>query len=146
MLIFLKYFNQNPIYNTQTYCQLWNFTQTTTTSTTTTRILPTWKTSTIDNINNEFAYIESSYEYSTNSTAASSRHPPRHIVKTTSRVCYGEGFYDPHHKLPPEPNIALISLILLIGTCTLALLLKKLRLSNFLGSYVYTHITQSYIL
>lgn len=37
---------------------------------------------------------------------------------------------------PPEPNIALISIMLLIGTCVLALSLKKLRRSNFFGSYV----------
>lgn len=36
----------------------------------------------------------------------------------------------------PEPNIALISLILLVNTCGIALLLKKLRRSNFFGSYV----------
>lgn len=36
----------------------------------------------------------------------------------------------------PEPNIALISIMLLFGTCILALGLKKLRRSNFFGSYV----------
>jgi hypothetical protein len=35
-----------------------------------------------------------------------------------------------------EANIALLSLILLIGTCTLALALKKLRRSIFFGAYV----------
>jgi hypothetical protein len=35
-----------------------------------------------------------------------------------------------------SPNIALISLILLIGTCVVALLLKKLRRSMFFGAYV----------
>lgn len=35
-----------------------------------------------------------------------------------------------------EPNIALLSLILLIGTCVMALTLKKLRRSIFFGAYV----------
>ena len=35
-----------------------------------------------------------------------------------------------------KPNIALLSVILLMSTCFMALLLKKLRRSNFLGSYV----------
>ena len=34
----------------------------------------------------------------------------------------------------PRPNIALLSLILLIGTCCIALALKKLRRSVFLGA------------
>jgi len=38
----------------------------------------------------------------------------------------------------PQANIALLSLILLIGTCTLALALKKLRRSIFFGAYVST--------
>jgi hypothetical protein len=36
----------------------------------------------------------------------------------------------------PEPNIALYSLILLVGTCVVALALKKLRRSMFFGAYV----------
>jgi hypothetical protein len=36
----------------------------------------------------------------------------------------------------PSPNIALLSLILLIGTCVMALALKKLRRSVFFGAYV----------
>lgn len=36
----------------------------------------------------------------------------------------------------PSPNIALLSLILLVGTCVLALALKKLRRSVFFGAYV----------
>jgi len=36
----------------------------------------------------------------------------------------------------PEANIALISLLLLIGTCAVALFLKKLRRSKFFGAYV----------
>jgi hypothetical protein len=36
----------------------------------------------------------------------------------------------------PQPNIALLSLILLIGTCCMALSLKKLRRSIFLGAVV----------
>ena len=39
-------------------------------------------------------------------------------------------------KTLPEPNIALISFLLIICTCVLALALKKLRRSNFFGSYV----------
>ena len=35
-----------------------------------------------------------------------------------------------------SPNIALLSLILLIGTCVIALTLKKLRRSVFFGAYV----------
>ena len=35
-----------------------------------------------------------------------------------------------------QPNIALLSLSLCIGTCAIALALKKLRLSNFFSSYV----------
>lgn len=38
-----------------------------------------------------------------------------------------------------EPNIALLSLILLIGTCVMALTLKKLRRSIFFGAYVSDH-------
>jgi hypothetical protein len=47
-----------------------------------------------------------------------------------------ENFYNKLPLTPPEPNIALISILLLIGTCTLALILKKLRRSPFFGSYV----------
>lgn len=36
----------------------------------------------------------------------------------------------------PRPNIALLSLMLLIGTCSMALSLKKLRRSIFLGAVV----------
>ena len=36
----------------------------------------------------------------------------------------------------PSPNIALLSMILLIGTCVMALALKKLRRSVFFGAYV----------
>jgi len=36
----------------------------------------------------------------------------------------------------PNPNIALLSMILLIGTCVIALMLKKLRRSIFFGAYV----------
>ena len=36
----------------------------------------------------------------------------------------------------PEPNLALISVSLLIGTCVIALVLKKLRRSRFFGSYI----------
>ena len=41
-----------------------------------------------------------------------------------------------HYLRPSEPNVALFSLILLIGTCVIALGLKKLRRSKFFGSYV----------
>lgn len=41
--------------------------------------------------------------------------------------------YDTHY---PQPNIALISIILLFSTCAIALLLKKLRRSNFFGSII----------
>lgn len=37
---------------------------------------------------------------------------------------------------PPEPNIALISAILLIGTCMIALILKRLRRSYYLPTFV----------
>jgi hypothetical protein len=48
----------------------------------------------------------------------------------------------PNHssKSSPSPNIALLSLILLIGTCVLALTLKKLRRSVFFGAYVNIYI------
>ena len=39
-------------------------------------------------------------------------------------------------KPPPVPNKALISFCLLVGTCGLALILKKLRRSVFFGSYI----------
>ena len=39
-----------------------------------------------------------------------------------------------HHV--PSPNIALMSLMLVIGTCVMALALKKLRRSVFFGAYV----------
>lgn len=36
----------------------------------------------------------------------------------------------------PEPNIALLSVIYVVCTCCMALVLKKLRRSNFFSSYV----------
>lgn len=47
--------------------------------------------------------------------------------------------YTIHNKKPdhiPVPNKALISFCLLIGTCALAMCLKKLRRSVFFGSYI----------
>ena len=43
---------------------------------------------------------------------------------------------DPSSKHIPSPNKALLSLILLVGTCVMALTLKKLRRSVFFGAYV----------
>lgn len=45
---------------------------------------------------------------------------------------YDQDSYKNH---TPEPNIALLSLILLVGTCVVALALKKLRRSMFFGAY-----------
>ena len=49
--------------------------------------------------------------------------------------------YQSHFKSPSptkenQPNVALISMTLLLGTCAIALALKKLRRSSFFGSYV----------
>ena len=48
------------------------------------------------------------------------------------------GTSSPKAYLPhlPSPNIALMSLILVVGTCGMALALKKLRRSVFFGAYV----------
>lgn len=54
--------------------------------------------------------------------------------ETTTCLIYSNDDKISDHKA--EPNIALLSLILLIGTCTLALALKKLRRSIFFGAYV----------
>jgi len=61
-----------------------------------------------------------------------------------STSIYGE--YDTkvnHHyhyansgRFVPEPNIALLSFMLVVGTCVMALFLKKLRRSNFFSSYI----------
>jgi hypothetical protein len=55
---------------------------------------------------------------------------------STSRRCEIYGEDERYKNYIPSPNIALLSLILLIGTCVLALSLKKLRHSVFFGSYV----------
>lgn len=54
------------------------------------------------------------------------------------RIGYmNEKMHEPLHQYhAPEPNVALLSLILFLGTCAIALALKKLRRSNFFGSYV----------
>ena len=41
-----------------------------------------------------------------------------------------------HYVRPSEPNVALLSFLLLVGTCVIALGLKKFRRSKFFGSYV----------
>lgn len=120
-----KYFNENPIYDTQKYCELWNYT------------LPTgerqqvWPYSTFNTSANLFESSTEWFDENSTTTVSSTRTS----ATLTPKLCYD---YTSGHKnkSPPEPNIALISLILVIGTCTLTLLLKKLRLSNFLGSYV----------
>lgn len=59
-------------------------------------------------------------------------------VNKTEENCwiYKDEFADEESNHIPNPNIALLSLILLIGTCVIALALKKLRRSVFFGAYV----------
>ena len=47
-----------------------------------------------------------------------------------------ENYANEKNHVNPNPNIALLSLILMIGTCVIALVLKKLRRSMFFGAYV----------
>lgn len=47
-----------------------------------------------------------------------------------------DDLYANHSFAREQPNVALLSMFLLIGTCTIALALKKLRRSKFFGSYV----------
>ncbi|CAF0838647.1 unnamed protein product, partial [Brachionus calyciflorus] len=98
------YFQKNPIYKSQRYCELFNETTYSMYS----------KQAVVVNDNN-----------STNTTE----------FHTNNRCFQMDTIYQLDNK-PAEPNIALISLILLIGTCAMALLLKKLRRSNFFGSYI----------
>ena len=53
---------------------------------------------------------------------------------TANESCYTSPYYKPHPS--PEPNIALISVILIFCTFFLAHCLKALRKSKFLRSYV----------
>jgi hypothetical protein len=61
-----------------------------------------------------------------------------------STSIYGEYDTDVNHhyhyansgRFVPEPNIALLSFMLVIGTCVMALFLKKMRRSNFFSSYI----------
>ena len=58
------------------------------------------------------------------------------ITKSRCLIEYYDTEQVSHKTHSPEPNIALYSLILLIGTCVVALALKKLRRSMFFGAYV----------
>ena len=55
---------------------------------------------------------------------------------STNNICHLYYDDDPPERRTQQPNIALLSLILLIGTCVIALALKKLRRSIFFGAYV----------
>lgn len=124
----LKYFKQNPIYNTQKYCELWNLTSPSTNLSSSSTKYFSSMTPTTSEESSTLGDKNSSILYTSTKLLLD--------ISTNKGSCY-EGSSSSYHKYkPPEPNIALISLILLVGTCTLALLLKKLRLSNFLGSYV----------
>ena len=131
----IKYFKVDPIYEGSKYCEIYN-------NLNNTLIL---KNKTNSSISNEFN--NSTIETKRSRCAASSfnlKADQDYFTFNESTSIFGEFDNDVNHhyhyantgKFVPEPNIALISFMLVIGTCVMALLLKKLRRSNFFGSYI----------
>lgn len=118
-----KYFNQNPIYTGEMYCDLYNKTH------------QVGLTSILDELTTTSS-LAPRLQLENDSLSSNGL-----VGGTTSsnwmQCKRGLDFSDHENtNTLPEPNLALISVMLLIGTCTIALLLKKLRRSNFFGSYV----------
>lgn len=61
-------------------------------------------------------------------------HPLMSVYPNDTTMAYG--FHDDHLALLNQPNTALLSLVLMIGTFFLAFFLRKLRNSRFLGGKV----------
>ena len=132
--MFLKYFKIDPIYVGETYCNLYN------------------SSANIGDTSRFYKNNHSLGDLSMNQTNFDSIDikPETNIIKRLTKckashdMHHNETHFEDYHyhneKFMPEPNIALISFILLIGTCAMALYLKKLRRSNFFGSYVSKHI------
>jgi hypothetical protein len=134
----IKYFKVDPVYEGSKYCQIYNNQNNT--------LIFKNKTKALNSsISNEFN--SSTIETKRLRCAALSfnlKNDEDFFIFNESYSIFGEYDNDVNHhyhyantgKFVPEPNIALISFMLVIGTCVMALLLKKLRRSNFFGSYI----------
>jgi hypothetical protein len=121
-LKFQQYFAQNPIYNSAKYCSLKypNLTL-------------------LFNTDDLFSYYSNlttdEYANYTLATTTTTTTTP-YMIAIQNDYCGKNNTSSDYKYTVPEPNIALISMILLIGTCFLALGLKELRNSKFLPGFV----------
>jgi hypothetical protein len=91
----------------------------------------------LSDISSENETLVSAVTLANNGSTTSQRHKTA-VISLPKCMMYdsNDSYYSKLSQKVPEPNIALISISLLIGTCALALILKKLRRSPFFGSYV----------
>ena len=126
-----KYFERDPVYKGETYCQLYNQTNNNA------QQQQQQFSASFSTMAKNLSWLINDSNESLATTILSSP-PPKCGWRRYQLVQNASTLLSDHQKPTQQPNIALISALLLVGTCVMALFLKKLRRSTFFGTRV-TH-------
>lgn len=120
----MKYFINDPIYKLEKYC----------------KILST--DGSIKKNNHSFIWHNTT-SYKNDDSFNCQGSVIKKVIDNVTYYYYANAKYAEKRSYP-EPNIALLSVTYVIFTCCMALILKKLRRSNFFSSYVSTKIMSNF--